>query len=266
MDLQLGDKFALVTGGSRGLGKAIARALAAEGAHVAIAARGQTQLEATATELSVATGARILPVVADAADDDSVRVMVETVVAAFGRVDILVNSAAEVGSRVAFKLADITDDQMHGELNVKVLGALRCMQQVAPHMVRNGWGRIINISGLAARQTSNSVIGSTRNVALVALTKNAADELGPHGVNVTVVHPGRTLTEYYQAQVEQLAAERGISLEEAIRARFEPNLIGRPITPEDVADVVAFLASPKSVAISGDVIAVAGGVPGVIHY
>jgi NAD(P)-dependent dehydrogenase (short-subunit alcohol dehydrogenase family) len=198
-------------------------------------------------------------------DDDAVRTMVEKAVAAFGRVDILVNSAAEVGSRVDFKLADIADDQMQGELNIKVLGALRCIQHVAPHMVRNGWGRIINISGLAARRT-NSIVGSTRNVALVALAKNVADELGPHGINVTVVHPGRTLTEYYQAQVEQIAESRGISIEEAIRVRFEPNLIGRPITPEDVAHVVAFLASPKSVAINGDVIAVAGGAPGVIHY
>jgi NAD(P)-dependent dehydrogenase (short-subunit alcohol dehydrogenase family) len=266
MDLQLDDKFALVTGGSRGLGKAIARGLAAEGTTVAIAARGRAQLEATAMELSAETGMRILPVVADASDDDSVRVMVEKVVAAFGRVDILVNSAAEVGSRVAFKLADITDDQMQGELNVKVLGALRCIQHVAPLMVRNRWGRIINISGLAARQTTNSIIGSTRNVALVALTKNVADELGSHGINVTVVHPGRTLTEYYRAQAQRRAGERGISVEEAISQLFEPNLIGRPITPEDVADVVVFLASPKSVAINGDVIAVAGGVPGVIHY
>jgi NAD(P)-dependent dehydrogenase (short-subunit alcohol dehydrogenase family) len=266
MDLQLNDKSALVTGGSRGLGKAIARALAAEGASVAIAARGQAQLEATAAELSDETGARILPVVFDARNDDSVRVMVEKVVAAFGRVDILVNSAAEVGSRVAFKLYDVTDDQMRGELDVKVLGALRCIQHVAPHMVSTGWGRIVNISGLAARRTTNSIIGSTRNVALVALTKNVAEELGPHGINVTVVHPGRTLTEYYRAQAEQLAGARGISFEEAVNEQFEPNLIGRPLTPEDVADVVVFLASPKSVAINGDVIAIAGGVPGVIHY
>jgi NAD(P)-dependent dehydrogenase (short-subunit alcohol dehydrogenase family) len=133
-------------------------------------------------------------------------------------------------------------------------------------MARNGWGRIINISGLAARQTTNSIIGSTRNVALVALTKNVADELGSRGINVTVVHPGRTLTEYYQAQAERLASQRGISVEEAISQVFEPNLIGRPITPKEVADVVVFLASPRSVAINGDVIAVAGGVPGVIHY
>jgi NAD(P)-dependent dehydrogenase (short-subunit alcohol dehydrogenase family) len=83
---------------------------------------------------------------------------------------------------------------------------------------------------------------------------------------VTVVHPGGTLTERYLAQMQAVAAERGISVEQAIQERFATNLIRRPITPRDVADVVAFLASPKSVAINGEVIAVAGGSPGAIHY
>src|SRR5579872_5166840 len=186
MDLELQNKVALVTGGSRGIGRAVARELAREGALVAIAARGQAGLSATADDLEQELGARVLPVVVDTTSDASVRTMVERVVDVFGRVDILVNSAAEVGSRVAFKLPDVAADVFRGELDVKVLGALRCIQQVAPHMIRNGWGRIINISGLAARQT-NSIIGSTRNAVVVAMAKNVADELGPHGINVTVV-------------------------------------------------------------------------------
>ncbi len=265
MDLELTGKGAIVTGASRGIGKAIARELAREGANVVIVARGRQALEATAQELGAETGTRVIPLVADAADGASVAAMVDQAAHALGRIDVLVNSAAEVGSRVAFKLPDITDEPFRAELNVKVLGALRCIQQVAPHMIRNGWGRIITISGMAAR-APNSIIGSTRNVALVAMTKNAAEELGPHGINVTVVHPGATLTEYYQAQMEEQAEARGISVDEAIRERFAENLVRRPITPEDVAMVVAFLASPKSVAINGDVVAVGGGVPGVIHY
>jgi NAD(P)-dependent dehydrogenase (short-subunit alcohol dehydrogenase family) len=265
MDLELAGKAAVVTGGSRGIGKAIARELARESADVVIAARGQQALEATATQLRNEIGGRIIPLTFDASDDASVGAMVERAVAALGRIDVLVNSAAEVGSRVAMKLPDITEAPFRAEMNVKVLGALRCIQHVAPHMIRGGWGRIINISGLAAR-APNSIIGSTRNAALVALAKNAADELGPHGINVTVVHPGGTLTEYYLAQMQDQAEARGISVDQAIRERFATNLVRRPITPEDVAVVVAFLASPKSVAINGDVIAVAGGVPGVIHY
>jgi NAD(P)-dependent dehydrogenase (short-subunit alcohol dehydrogenase family) len=265
MDLELRDKAAVVTGGSRGIGKAIARELLREGARVAIVARGAAALEKTAAELAADTGGEVHAIVGDTTDDVSVRDMVQRAVQELGGVHILVNSAAEVGSRVGFKLPDVTESAFHAELDVKVLGALRCIQQVAPHMIRAGWGRIISISGMAARQT-NSIIGSTRNAALVAMSKNVADELGGHGINVTVVHPGGTLTEYYLAEMEAAAARRGISVAAVIEQRFAQNLVRRPIRPEDVAHVVVFLASPKSVAINGDVIAVAGGTPGAIHY
>jgi NAD(P)-dependent dehydrogenase (short-subunit alcohol dehydrogenase family) len=132
-------------------------------------------------------------------------------------------------------------------------------------MIRRGWGRIINISGMNARN-AGSVIGSSRNAAMVAMTKNAADELGPHGINVTVVHPGLTLTERYQAQAEATAAERGVPVETVIAERFAGNLLGRPVTAQDIAHVVTFLASPRSVAINGDVVPVAGGYPRAIYY
>jgi len=265
LDLELRGKAAIVTGGSRGIGKAIARELAREGVSVVIAARGREALEATAAELSQETDMPVTAIVADTSRDDSVRGMVARAVDALGGVDILVNSAAEVGSRVAFKLAELDVDVFRGELNVKVLGALRCIQQVAPHMISRGWGRIINISGLNARN-AGSVIGSSRNVALVALTKNVADELGPHGINVTVVHPGLTLTERYAAAMQALAASRGVPVETVVAERFANNLLKRPITPAEVAYVVTFLASPKATAVNGDVIAVGGGYPGAIYY
>lgn len=266
MDLELRGKSAIVTGGSRGIGKAIARELAREGASVVIAARGREALEATARELSDETDMPVIPVVADTSRDDSVRAMVATSVDVLGGVDILVNSAAEVGSRVAFPLPEIDVDVFRGELNVKVLGALRCIQHVAPHMIRRGWGRIITISGMNARN-AGSVIGSSRNVAVVAMSKNVADELGPHGINVTVVHPGLTLTDRYRTELARLAQTRGVPLEEVIvQERFTANVLGRTFTAEDIAPIVAFLASPKSVAINGDVIAVAGGNPRAIYY
>jgi NAD(P)-dependent dehydrogenase (short-subunit alcohol dehydrogenase family) len=166
---------------------------------------------------------------------------------------------------VAFPLPEVTEQAFWGEMNVKVLGYLRCIQAVAPHMVRRGWGRIINISGMAARHTT-SIIGSTRNVAVVALTKNMADELGPHGINVTVVHPGATLTEQYAAELVEWAAARGLTRDEALAQRYANNLVRTPIEPKHIAPVVAFLASPKSLPITGDVIAVAGGLPREIFY
>jgi NAD(P)-dependent dehydrogenase (short-subunit alcohol dehydrogenase family) len=219
MDLELSGKAAIVTGGSRGIGKAVARELAREGVSVAIAARSREALEATAAELAEETGSRVEPFVADTRDMSAIRAMVDSAVAAFARVDILVNCAAPVGSSVAFRLPEVTEDALLGQLDVKVLGYLRCIQAVAPHMVRRGWGRIINVSGLNAR-ASASIIGSVRNVAVVALTKNAADELGPHGINVTVVHPGLTLTEHYLAEIDAQAAAEGVRRADIVQRRF----------------------------------------------
>src|SRR5439155_22305189 len=107
------------------------------------------------------------------------------------------------------RLAEITEELVWADVNVKVLGYLRCAREVAPHMIRRGWGRIVNVSGLAARQTG-STIGSLRNVAVVALAKNLADELGPHGINVTVVHPGLTRTEKTPGVLARMAAAQRI--------------------------------------------------------
>ncbi len=195
MDLQLAGKRALVTGGSRGIGKAIARTLAEEGCAVAIAARDLEATQAAATELAERTGATVVPLQADTGSDESVKTMVADAVARLGGLDILVNNAAQPGGQAPPpKLAEITDEMFFDDVNVKVMGYLRCAREAAPHLTANGWGRIINISGLAARSTG-SVVGSIRNVSVAALTKNLADELGPKGVNVTVVHPGLTRTE-----------------------------------------------------------------------
>src|SRR6185437_2995062 len=163
------------------------------------------------------------------------------------------------------KLAEITDEVFWSDVNVKVMGYLRCAREVAPHMVRQGWGRIISLSGLAARSTG-STVGSMRNVAVVALTKNLADELGPHGINVTVVHPGTTRTEKTPGVVAAQASALGITPEEVERRMGSSNTLGRIVDAREIAYVVTFLASPKSVAINGDVIAAGGGVGRGIYY
>ncbi|MCY3880659.1 MAG: SDR family oxidoreductase [Chloroflexi bacterium] len=267
MDLELEGKAALVTGGSKGIGKAIARALAQEGVDVAIAARTQETLEATAAELAAETGRRILPIVCDTGSTAAVNAMVASVVEQLGGLDILVNNAARPGGGPGPvpPLEGITDENFAEEMNTKVLGYLRCARAAAPHLKANGWGRIINISGMGARQ-AGTAIGSMRNVAVSALTKNLANELGPHGINVTVVHPGATWTERMPDLMETRAADQGISVEEAMRRASGGNAVGRFIDATEVAHVVAFLASPKSVAITGDAIAAGGGVGNAIHY
>ena len=260
MDLELNGKTALVTGGSAGIGKAIAGVLAAEGCDVAIAARNEERLRTAAAEIATASGRRIVPIVADTGDTASVEAMVAAAAAALGRIDILVNNAARVGGGSGTPgIAGVADADFNEDMNVKVLGYVRCARAVAPLMIAQGWGRIINISGLAARQTGNPV-GSMRNVAVAALTKNLADELGPHGINVTLVHPGLTWT-------ERMATIMGGGDEESARARMsQQNTVRRVIDAMDIANIVAFLASPKSVAITGDSIAAGGGVGRAIHY
>ena len=257
---------ALVTGGSRGIGLSVARALAAEGVDVAIAARDPERLEAAASGLRAASVRRIIPVVIDTADDASVRAAVAAVVDALGGIDILVNNAAQPGSQAPpAKLVNTTDEDFLADLNVKVLGYLRCARAVAPFMIEQGWGRIINVSGLAARQTGNTV-GSVRNVSVAAMTKNLADELGRHGINVTVVHPGITRTERTPGMIEAQARRLGVDQSE-VEARMGSRVaIGRIVDSAEVADVICFLASPRSVAITGDAIVVGGGALGTIHY
>jgi NAD(P)-dependent dehydrogenase (short-subunit alcohol dehydrogenase family) len=265
MDLQLTGKRAIITGGSRGIGFAVADALTAEGTDVVLVARDQAALDAAAKRLA-GSGRRALPVVADTRDEAAVRAMVERTVAEFGGVDILVNAAAQPGGTNGQRgLADVADDDLRFDIETKVLGYLRCARAVAPHMLAQGWGRIINISGLAARNAS-STVGSIRNAAVAAMTKNLGDELGSKGINVTVVHPGMTVTERTPGMVAQRAAAGGISEAEAETAMASGVSIGRLVTAAEVADVVAFLASPRSVSINGDAVATGGGSRGAIYY
>jgi NAD(P)-dependent dehydrogenase (short-subunit alcohol dehydrogenase family) len=252
MDLDLNGKRALVTGGSRGIGKAVARQLALEGADVAIAARDRVRIDETVAELAAQSGRRIVGVQMEASDPDSIAVAVAEVAEALGGIDILVNGAARFvyRSEVPPRWDTVTEESLYSEMQVKVLGYLRVIQAVVPHMIPNNWGRIINISGLAARHTG-SIVGSIRNISVHALTKNLADELAEYGINVVTVHPALVRT-------ERIAADE--------LARPAANLIGRLLGVEEVANVIAFLASPKSVAINGDAIAAGGGVPRVIEY
>ncbi|MEQ1718908.1 MAG: SDR family oxidoreductase [Hyphomicrobium sp.] len=267
MDLKLTGKTAIVTGGSKGIGKAVALQLAREGVDVALAARDMGALQAAATEIAAATGRRILSLAVDTGDDAKVREMVGIAASTLGRVDILVNAAAQPGGQSGKPpgVADITNEMFFSEMNTKVLGYLRTAREVTPFMKSQGWGRIINISGLAAR-TTGSIIGSVRNVGVSALTKNLADELGPFGINVTCVHPAVTRTEKTPGVVERMSQAQGISAADVEKLLGSKNTLGRIVDAEEVADVIAFLCSPRSVSINGDSIAVGGGAKGSIHY
>jgi NAD(P)-dependent dehydrogenase (short-subunit alcohol dehydrogenase family) len=265
MDLQLSGKTALITGGSRGLGKASALALAREGVDVVLVARTLGPLQEAAADVARQTGRRAIAIAADTTDDAAVKRMAAEALAALGPIDILVNSAAEAsGFAAPPKLEGVNNDNFWDDMNTKVMGYIRTARELAPGMKERGWGRIINISGLGARNSGN-ILGSIRNVAVVALTKNLADELGPFGITVTVVHPGTTRTEKRTETSERLAKERGVTVAEIEAGIAARNSLKRMIDATDIADIVTFLASPRSIAITGDVIAAGGGGQGIYY-
>jgi NAD(P)-dependent dehydrogenase (short-subunit alcohol dehydrogenase family) len=264
MDLQLTGRRAIVTGGSRGIGLEVARSLAAEGVDVALAARDAEAMGRAAEVLRNESGRRVITAPVDTTDDASVDAMVEHVVSTLGGVDILINAAAKPDA-VATNLQTLTNDIFRLAMETKVLGYLRCIRAVVPHMEASGWGRIVNVSGLAAR-SSGSLNGAMRNVAVAAMTKSLADELGRKGINVTVVHPGVTRTDALDEMLEGRAAREGVDID-TLRAQLGAAVsIGRIVDAREVAAVVTFLASPLSVSITGDAIATGGGQLGAIHY
>ena len=262
MDLELQGKVAIVTGGSKGIGKAIALELAKEGVDVAIASRSKGPLEKTAKELSEETGRKITPIVADMTIWDDVQNMVETTLSTLGKVDILVNNAAMVGGQVKGTLAEATEKDMVEDLDTKVVGYFRCMKAVVPHMQKQKWGRIINIGGVSARQ---STIYGMRNTAVVHMTKTFSDQLGADGITLNVVHPGLTLSEGVETMLDSRAQSQGIGRDEIEKNITQNVAIKRAIDPKELAWLVTYLSSPKAECITGEVIAAGGGAMGGVH-
>ena len=265
MDLGLQGKHAIVTGGSRGIGKAIARELAREGVDVAIVARTKADLEATARELGAETNRRIVPFAADVTSKAQVDRMVAEAAQQLGGLHILVNSGSAPGGSATATgpIETVVDEDLLQDFNVKYVGALRCSRAVIPFMKQEGWGRIINISGANARNAGN-LSGGARNAGLVHMTKTLAVQLGRHGITVNCIHPGTTRTERTPSLLAARATQLGVSPEEAERQDFAPdsprgNAICRMVDASEVAFVTVFLASDRAWAVSGELVAATGG-------
>lgn len=261
MELGIKGKIALVTGGSRGIGRTIAYALASEGVDVAICARTKGPLEATAHEIGELTGRRIFPVVADISNTDSVDAMVASIVAELGGLHILINNAAVMGGMSSGPIARVRVDALLEDFNIKTVGYLRCVRAVAPVFQKQRWGRIVNIGGRWAR-VSGSMSAGVRNAAIVNITKNLADELGRDGVTVNVIHP--PTNNVHMPSLRELA-RRDPAIEPA-PGHGARNAIGRGVLATDVADAALFLCSTRAGAITGQVIDVSGGEGDAIFY
>jgi NAD(P)-dependent dehydrogenase (short-subunit alcohol dehydrogenase family) len=257
MELGLEGKVALVTGGSKGIGRAVAQALAAEGARVMICARDGHALDRAAAEIEAATGRSVLPMAADLSELPAVARVAQAAVAQLGRLDVLVNNAG------AIKGGDFLatpDAEWLSGWSLKLLGYIRMAREVLPHMQRQGGGRIINVVGAAARNPSATyMMGGTANAALINFTKALADLGARCNVLVTAVSPGPVKTERWDNLVRQQAAAAGKDLETYTKEQNATMPLGRIALPEEVADLVCFLASARASFLTGITITVDGG-------
>jgi len=246
MDLELTGKVALVTGATSGVGRAIAHALAAEGATIAVNYRSSPRdAEALAGEIS-RNGARAKAYAADVSDFAAVTAMVEVIVRDFGRIDILINNA---GVAIRKRFAETTPDDWHRQIDACLYGAIHCCHAVAPHLDRVGNGRIVSLIGDSSRvgESGLAIVAAAR-AGVVALMKSLARELGRSGTTANAVSLGLVETDHDKAWVE---ANR-----DKLVKLYPVRRLG---LADDVAPMVTMLASPKSGWITGQVLSISGG-------
>jgi len=256
MDLGLAGRVALVTGSSRGIGRACAESLLAEGATLVLSGRDPQRLEATVADLS--PRGRVLGVPADLTRDGDAKALVERARATFGRLDILVNSAASVTPSEFFSLGE---EQWTGIFEEKLNGYARMLRHAVPLMRERGWGRIVNVSGVAARQPhAQTVTVGLNNAAVLNLTKALASGLAREGITINAVIPHIIDTDRQVDTMEEWAKITGESVEQVRRERVSKIPLQRMGRPREVGDAVAFLVSERASFITGTALHVDGGV------
>ena len=257
MDFQLKDKTAIVAGGGRGIGKAIARELALEGVDMVIASRTMTELQYTADELSAETGRRIIPITFDVTNRDQVNRAVSQAADVLGSIHILVNSASLPGGSPSATgpIETVDDTDLLSDFDVKYVGALRCARSVIPFMKTQEWGRIINIAGMMAFEghAGYSHISASK-MGLVGLTRSLAVELADHNILVNCISPGTINTVNPNANTDRPTEEQI----EVVARRVARVPLGRLASSDEIAALCVFLASPGGGYISGQTIHVNG--------
>lgn len=257
MDLKLNGRVALVSAASKGLGKAAAWALAREGADLVIAARGEVALAQTAAEIHADTGRAVLAVTADVSQAADIERLAEQAQARFGRVDVLVNNA---GGPPPGLFVEMSDDDWLGAVELNLLSAVRLTRAVLPGMQARRWGRIINMTSIAVKQPlPNLILSNTARAGLVAMAKTLAGQVAAQGITVNNVCPGYMLTDRVRGLAEATATAEGITIDEAIARNERAIPMGRMGRPEELAALIAFLASEQAGYLTGATIQVDGG-------
>ena len=246
-------KTALITGGGRGIGRTIALAFAREGIRIAVAARTVVQVEQVAAEI----GNEAIALVCDVADPASVERMFSELRERFGDADILVNNA---GIAESATLVNTTDDLWHRHLSINLSGTFYCTRAALPAMLKNGWGRVINIASIAGKTGAPYIAAySASKHGVLGLTRSVALEVGANGITVNAICPGYVDTEMVVRGVERITTRTGRSAEEALDSLKKMSPQNRLVTPEEVAAVALLLASDEGRGINGQGINIDGG-------
>jgi 3-oxoacyl-[acyl-carrier protein] reductase len=256
MELELAGKVAIVTGGSKGIGRAAALGFVKEGASVVVCARGKEALDETVAAVGASARERIAAVAADLTDPAAIKSVVARAITEFGRIDILVNNA---GSARPGDFEKISDDDWKLDFELKFFGYVRMAREAMARMAERKTGTIVNVIGTGGLMPSAGyMVGGAANAALNHFTKALAGEGAKHGVRVVGINPGPIVTERLMLFLEQRAREAGgAQAKEAIMRRMTP--LGRPGKSEEVADLILFLASPRAAFIHGANITIDGG-------
>jgi 3-oxoacyl-[acyl-carrier protein] reductase len=257
MDLKLKGKMAAITGGSEGIGKGIALALAKEGVDVAICARRKEPLDAAAKEISSATGRKVVPITADLRQDKDAKNFIEQAHKALGRIDIMVNNA---GSAAGGVIEHLSEDDWEKGLQLKFMGYVRCLRYVLPIMRAQGGGRVVNLIGNDGVKPSYwEICPGAANAAGQNLTLALAGQYGKHKITFVAVNPGPVRTERWTGLVNAMARDMKISYEEADTLAPASIPLGRIAEVDEVANLVVMLASPLMEMVNGTMIEVDGG-------
>jgi len=259
MEVALAGRVAIVTGASKGIGREIARELAASGADLVVNARGRDALDATAAELR-RTGRTVEAVAADVATPSGAALVVERARASFGRVDILVNNAGKGSPK---KMLELTEDDWHASFELNFMSAVRLSLACVPLMQATGGGRIINISSRVGRQPDPYFAPyAAAKAALINFTKNLANAFSKDGILSNCIVPGLIRSEAVEQAARRSAEATGKTVEEVYRATLakRPIPVGRMGEPEDLAGLVVFLASTRASWITGSTFTVDGGI------
>jgi 3-oxoacyl-[acyl-carrier protein] reductase len=252
MDLKLNNKVAVVLAASKGLGRAVAAALSAEGAKVIIGSRDETELAKTAGEIKQLTGNEVIAIPVDVSKADEIDTFIKKAAATFGRIDILLNNA---GGPPFDKFENFDDEQWQKAFELNLLSFARLSRLVLPHMQKTGSGRIINIiSGSVKAVLGNSVLSTSMRMGVVGMAKLMADEFGPYNITVNNIAPGLILTDRIKHTLP-----KDVDEEQALKEKTKNIPLGRIGKPEELAALVAFLASEQAAYISGTTIQVDGG-------